>query len=368
MTGTDAGEHGIFGFVDLQPGSYDFRFPDFSDLRVPAFFDELGERGLRSIIINLPATYPARPIPGVLISGFISLELAKSVSPTVYLPLLKRMGYQVDADLGKGKDRKAEFLAELHCTLRLRREVANFLWHEEPWDVFLLVLTETDRLHHFLFDAYRNPGHAYYNEFRQIYREVDAIIGDLLDRIAGQQEFTLLMLSDHGFGPIASEVYINPILKKHRFFSRDREEVKELATIQEKAKAFALDPARIFVHRQGSFPRGKVSPRDYDKICRDLRDLFEEYTVSGKPAVKKAYFKEELYSPPLRDMAADLILLGHPGFDLKAGLEKKEEYGLSHFTGMHLQDNAFCFCSKAEIIPEPVTIFDLKRAIFQALA
>ena len=29
MTGTQAGEHGIYGFVDLVPGSYQYRFPDF---------------------------------------------------------------------------------------------------------------------------------------------------------------------------------------------------------------------------------------------------------------------------------------------------------------------------------------------------
>lgn len=37
MTGTQAGNHGIFGFVDLTPGTYQYRFPNFSDLKVPTF-------------------------------------------------------------------------------------------------------------------------------------------------------------------------------------------------------------------------------------------------------------------------------------------------------------------------------------------
>ena len=83
MTGTNSGTHGIFGFTDLKPGSYDLRFPNFLDVKAPTFWDALGERGKKSIIINQPSTYPARPINGVLISGFVAVELAKAVYPLV---------------------------------------------------------------------------------------------------------------------------------------------------------------------------------------------------------------------------------------------------------------------------------------------
>ncbi len=106
MTGTQAGDHGIYGFVDLTPGTYQYRFPNFSDLKAPTFFDELGLNNKRSVIINLPATYPARPMPGVLISGFVALDLEKAVYPARYLPMLKQAGYQVDVDAGKGRDKK----------------------------------------------------------------------------------------------------------------------------------------------------------------------------------------------------------------------------------------------------------------------
>ena len=81
MTGTNAGTHGIFGFTDFKPGTLDLRFPNFLDNKTETFWDELGRRKKRSIIINQPSTYPARKIPGILISGFVAIDLAKAVFP-----------------------------------------------------------------------------------------------------------------------------------------------------------------------------------------------------------------------------------------------------------------------------------------------
>ena len=71
ITGKNPGEHGIFGFTDLFPDSYKLKFPNFNDLKSSPFWD-LEER--KSIIINVPSTYPVKEMNGVHISGFVSLE------------------------------------------------------------------------------------------------------------------------------------------------------------------------------------------------------------------------------------------------------------------------------------------------------
>jgi len=91
--------------------------------------------------------------------------------------------------------------------------------------------------------------------------------------------------------------------------------------------------------------------------------LFESYEIDGRKIIHKAYFKEEIYSPPMLNAAADIILLSRPGYDLKAGLGEKEEYGLNHFTGMHLQDNAFFYTTRPDLLPARMTIFDVKGII-----
>jgi len=198
MTGTDAGNHGIFGFCRSRTRKIRFPFPDFRDLKRPAFFDELGLKGLRSVIVNLPSTYPARPIPGVLISGFIAIDLKKSVFPESYYPILQKFGYQVDVDAAKARDKKAEFLADLHYCLKIKKEMADLLWRNENWDIFMFTITESDRIHHFLFDAYDNADHPFHQEFRHLYQDIDQIIGDFAQRAAEKGDMEIMILSDHG--------------------------------------------------------------------------------------------------------------------------------------------------------------------------
>ena len=367
MTGTQPGEHGIFGFVDLKPGTCQLRFPDFRDLKAPTFFDELGRAGKRSVIINLPATYPARPINGVLISGFVALNLENAVYPRGYLPWLKRMGYQVDVDAGKGKDRKAEFLADLHNLLKTRKQVADVLWEKENWDLFMFTVTETDRLQHFLYDAWEDTSHPLHREFIHFYREVDQIIADFLERAAGREELEVVLLSDHGFGPIRSEVYLTPILKKYGFFSMESGETRNLVRISPAARAFALDPSRIYVHQKHKYPNGRVSGDDYGKIRGELKQLFENYEVNGEKAIERVFLKEELYSGPQTAVAPDLVLLSKPGYDLKGGFEKERETGNSHFTGMHRHDNAFFACNRGPLAAQPQTIFAVKDVLIKLL-
>ena len=61
MTGKNPGEHGIFGFTDLHPGTYKTSFPSFREVKTQTIWDRLGEKKMRSVVINQPATYPARP-------------------------------------------------------------------------------------------------------------------------------------------------------------------------------------------------------------------------------------------------------------------------------------------------------------------
>ena len=71
FTGANPGRHGIFGFTDLGPG-YRLRFPSLRDVRVPPLWEEWNARGLRTAILNVPATYPAPDrIDGALVSGFV---------------------------------------------------------------------------------------------------------------------------------------------------------------------------------------------------------------------------------------------------------------------------------------------------------
>lgn len=367
MTGANPGRHGIFGFVELEPGGYRYRFPSFRDLRLPAFFDILGERGIRSVIINLPSTYPARKIPGVLISGFVVPDLKRAVFPEHYFNILHEYGYEVDVDATKGKDRKMEFLSDLHYILKVRKQVADYIWSKEKWDVFMFTVTGTDRLHHFLFDAFRDERHPFHFEFKKYYAEIDAIIGDFYDRIAHRNGHELIMISDHGFSDLHREVYITPILKNNGFFRTQFRDMDALEGITEDATAFALDPSRIYIHSKGKYPRGKVAKNEYNRIRMDIKNLFENYRIDGDKVIRQVFFKEEIYDSDCLEIAPDLVMLSSAGYDLKGGLQKQAEHGETHFRGMHSFDNALFFTTQPRLIPEKMSIVNVQNHILQLL-
>ena len=126
ITGKNPGEHGIFGFMDLYPNTYKLKFPQYNDLKAKPFWEILEEK--KSVIINVPATYPVREMNGVHISGFVSIDIEKSVYPASLIPKLKEMDYRLDVDSEKAHSSLDLFLDDLEKTLQARIKAYRYLW------------------------------------------------------------------------------------------------------------------------------------------------------------------------------------------------------------------------------------------------
>jgi predicted AlkP superfamily phosphohydrolase/phosphomutase len=343
MTGTNPGTHGIFGFTDLKTGSYDIRFPNFLDVKVPAFWDSLGEKGYKSIIINQPSTYPARKINGVLISGFVAVELAKAVYPFSYKVDLEQMGYQIDIDTLKSRENPGFLWQELIKTLMGRQKALNFFWEEE-WDYFEFVITGTDRLHHFLWNAYPDPNHPHHENFLEYYRQIDRLINKIYTTFrknSGDEE-NLFLMSDHGFTGIIQEVYINAWLEKEKLLKFTNSQPKGLEDISPKTVAFALDPSRIYLNYKDRFPQGSIRAGEAKALKEEITRKLEKLEYEGKKVVRKVFNARDIYSGPLTSKGPDLVVLSEPGFDLKGSVKKKDIFGRTPgLQGMHTWDDAF---------------------------
>jgi predicted AlkP superfamily phosphohydrolase/phosphomutase len=343
ITGKNPGEHGIFGFTDLEPGNYKLKFPLYTDLKAKPFWETLEDK--RSIIINVPATYPVREMNGVHISGFVSVDINKSVYPPALIPKLKQFDYRLDVDSEKAHESIDLFLEDLEETLQARIRTYRCLWENYDWDIFMLVFTGTDRLMHFLWDAYEDENHKYHGDFLKHFQKIDEVISEIRNRMS--EEDVLIMLSDHGFEKLESDVYINYLLRKEGFLKFKNTELT-YENIDSTTKAFALDPARIYINLKGKYPQGCVEEHDREKVIEDLGELFTSLTVNGKKVIRKVYRKEEIYSGPYVKDGPDLILLAERGFNLKASPKAQNLTGKGIFTGKHSQDNAFLLLRENE--------------------
>lgn len=359
ITGKDPGQHGIFGFVDLCPNSYKMRFPNYDDLKAPPFWD-LWEG--KSVIINVPSTYPVRQINGVLISGFVSIDFEKSVYPKFLIPRLKSLDYRLDVDSQKAHSSMELFLEYLDKTLEARINAYRYLWdNSSNWQTFMLVFTATDRLMHFLWNAYEDACHKFHNPFIEHFRRIDSVIGEIARKCS--DEDLLIIHSDHGFERLEHDVYINYLLIQEGFLQIKDTRNIELDNIDYGTKAFALDPARIYLNRKGRYPRGTVNQTDTAEILDRLEKLFSSLRINGRRVIRDIYRKEQLYAGPYVENAPEMVLVGAEGFNLRANIKAEKLYDKGIFSGKHTQDTAFLMIrglSNTSIVPDIPLISDIK--------
>jgi len=358
ITGKNPGEHGIFGYTDIPKGTYRLSFPNFNNLKATPFFQK-NSYG-KSIIINVPSTFPVRPLNGIHISGFVSLDLERSVYPKSLIPRLTEFNYQIDVDSSKAHKSIDMFLNDLDKTLKARIIAYRYLWNKEIWDTFMLVFTGTDRLSHFLWDAYEDENHKYHAAFLEHFSQIDEVIGEITNKIT--EDDLLVLLSDHGFELLEKEVNINFILRENGFLNLKPDSKRNYADIDFGTKAFAHEPARIYINLEGKFPRGSIKQDEYDSLIEEIISIFNDLELNGKKIIKKTYRKEELYTGPYIDQAPDIVLMPNKGFNLRAGLKANEPYEKSIFTGKHTQHNAFLLinrCFEKDILPDKLTVSDV---------
>ena len=365
MTGTNSATHGIYGFMDFKPGTYDLYFPNFYDLKTSTIFDEIGKLNKKSIVINLPSTYPTREISGILISGFVAIDLKKAVYPLSLLPKLEELNYRIDIDTTKARNDHDFLIQDLDKTLKIREKTANYLWENEDWDLFMVVITGTDRLQHFLFDAYVNEKHPYHQAFIEYYQKIDNFVGQIYEKYEKlNSEKTFFMLSDHGFTQIKTEVYINRWLFENGYLKFNTDKPQMVSDIGPGTIAFALDPSRIYINLREKYPLGMVDKSDYNRLREELKSAFLEIKYENEPILKNVFFKEEIYNGPYLNQAPDLVLLSKHGFDLKATVQRNTIFGHSGLQGMHTYDDAFFFCDKGI---KCKNIFEIKEKIISVL-
>jgi predicted AlkP superfamily phosphohydrolase/phosphomutase len=337
LTGRNPAQHNIFGFMELDKNNYQFNFPNFLSIKGPFFWEELN---VPVVVINVPQTYPASPINGVLISGFVALDLKQAVYPERIYNYLKSIDYRLDVDAQLAMKDPESFFKEIFYALEKRIEAIRYLYDNEKWQIFIGTITETDRLHHYFFDSATSG--KYYEIFVDFYKKLDNFLYEMY--LKAQKDQALFMTcSDHGFTEIKTEVYVNRLLMEHGYLKISGD--GGFPGISTETRAFCLDPARVYIHRQGKYSRGRVEETEYNNLRFELKDLFETLKFNNDKVVEKVFLKEQIFAGEYIDEAPDLYILGKPGYDLKSSLKKTEAFSRSHFHGAHTYEDAHLFIS-----------------------
>src|SRR3990167_485361 len=371
MTGKNAGKHGIFDFVEPVPNSYDVRFINASYRNGKTLWRIVSDAGGKTVVINVPITFPAEEVNGCIISGWDSPGLNQD---SVYPPdLLREINEAVgDYILEPGvtgfihKGRRDIALNKMYESIESRLRAAKYLLKNKEWDFFTVVFTSIDRVQHY-FWKFINPNHPNYdpedkegfgNAIYSIYQKLDKAVNDLINDLP--EDVTIFIMSDHGGGPSSNKTfYINHWLAKQgflRFTSNNsiKSQIKKVAhkglrtinfllkgflsrSVKEKlARAFpglrnradstlylsgidwdnTLAYSRenaptIWINLKGREPKGVVEPGDaYEKVREDIINklLNLRCPQTNEPIVERVLKNEEMYSGKYTYKASDLLI------------------------------------------------------------
>lgn len=357
MTGVNPARHGIFGFVDRNTNPLRRTILNASDLKEKTLWKRLSEKKKRCIVINVPVTYPPEPLNGILVSGFLGTNLEKITYPREFSSKLKEIGYIIDPDPRKSKD-KEKFLNEILLAFERRKKLILSLI-DKKWDFFMAHIMETDRINHFYW-----KDKEYEEKFLDFYKRVDDFLAEIISKIKNSE---LMILSDHGFCDIRYEVNLNEYLKREGFLNyKDGEDLEK---IDHKSTAYSLNPGRVYINLKGREEKGSVDQKDYEYLREELKKVLLKFKDEerGEKIIERVYYREEIYNGPYITQAADLIALPKKGFDLKAGLEEGDIFYKTHLLGMHTFKDAFLFVRGKELKTNDNSMIDVTPTIFSLL-
>jgi predicted AlkP superfamily phosphohydrolase/phosphomutase len=225
MTGKNPGKHGLYHFVEPEPGSYGMRFTNARSRKARTLWSLLNEAGRRTGVVNVPMTFPPEPVDGFMVSGMDTpSEASDFIYPSRLVPEIRKHVGPVKLDLrylGFMHDdaRRLQTLRELHDVDEQRLRMILHLLDREPVETFMVVYGSPDTSQHY-FWHYVDRSHFRYDlvgagtfgtAIEDVYVRLDRHIGALMERVA--DDGLTMIVSDHGFGPTSSKIiYLNRFL------------------------------------------------------------------------------------------------------------------------------------------------------------
>jgi predicted AlkP superfamily phosphohydrolase/phosphomutase len=339
-------------------------------VRAPMFWELAGRRGKRVTLVDMPITYPPRPVNGYLVAGMgtPTEDCVWTHPPSLQTELLLRVGdLPLEGMVVRAHDEGGplETIKAVEAFTQNRLAVALYLMEKGDWDLLAVVFRGTDMLQHVMWRYMDDELRHHHPELSrklgqviaQYYERMDRAVGTLLE--AAGPGVTTIVLSDHGMGPCRRHFFLNRWLEEEGFLRRKalsawrarRPRVRVgrplsvlpaargkgrvgrfLRSVRLPYPAFEYlgrpaevdwgrtrayanwtgGEAMISLNVRGREPQGIVPPgSEYEAVRKEIRArlLALRDPRDGQPVVEKVYLREEIYHGPHVAEAPDLHLI-----------------------------------------------------------
>jgi predicted AlkP superfamily phosphohydrolase/phosphomutase len=215
MTGSDAGRHGIYDFIETREGTYRRRFVNASFRHGNTIWRILSDKGYRVGAVNIPFTYPPEPLNGFIVCGVDAPGMTDDITypPELRDDIVRHVGdflLFTGKPAGKGRD---AFFEHLKRVVENTSSISLYLMNRFQPDCFSVVFSPSDHIQHYFWDELPislggkgSPSNASTAIF-DIYRDIDREIGRLISAFGRADLVTVL--SDHGAAGLKKNVHLN---------------------------------------------------------------------------------------------------------------------------------------------------------------
>jgi predicted AlkP superfamily phosphohydrolase/phosphomutase len=390
-------------------------------------WQQLSAVGFRVGVLNVPVTYPPQPLNGFMITGILSPKGAQISYPADLIDRYKgELGdYRVAPNIQYKSGTETAYIEDIYDLIHTHGRWALHLMKQEPWDVLMVHFIALDIMMHALwrFMDRNHPRHEsspYEHAIRDGYKLVDEYIGRMLDQLPG--DTTVMVMTDHGFGPLHNMITLNVFLMQQGLLKRRRDPWTQL-----KATAFrrGMTPAsiyhiieqlglqnitarvskntrnqvvgkflsfdrvdwsqtvaysmghvgQIYLNVAGREPQGIVTEADYEQKRQEVIDALSHLRDrNGRPLVSQIIRREETYHGPYAVYGPDIHLIiddyNMIAFPLFATDNKIVTNQIRGDSGCHRREGIFVACGPAvrqNKRLEEASILDLAPTILHLL-
>lgn len=268
--------------------------------------------------INIDPMEPALPICSP--EGY-SRELAKAVGR------FHTLGLPADTkSLSAGLLDDDEYLSQAKTVLEENLKAFDYQFARFKEGCFFFYFGSTDQNSHMLWRA-MDPKHPLYDPkaspdvkdaVKFFYRAMDKVLQQALSKV--DSSTTLLVLSDHGFGPFTKELHLNSWLIEKGYMtlanSKNRAGGKFFSGVDwERTTAYGVGFNGLYVNLAGRERYGSVPTAKREEIrARLLKDLAELKDPETGQLVTRGYSSAQIYSGDYLESAPDILVGYQPGY------------------------------------------------------
>jgi len=354
LTGVGPGEHGMYKYRQLVPGTYRFERSRAEDCPVPQIWTSLSHRGRRCCVFDVPKAFPSKGFLGQMVASWGAYSPAArpaSVPPNLGDDIHRTVGphpQRSQVPVPATPQEYAQVRDRLIEAARLRADACRLMLEREPCDFFVTAFSESHVASH-QFWHLRDAGHPLYDAeaaacsdaLERICEAIDSAIGRVIESLPADAHVVVLTQQGVTDNFSGSPCLASWLTRRagHRKTGRRSPIVQMVSWLgnslrsrlarslppplidrwlawkyRPKGDVFLLPGSEFMaflrVNLEGREPEGTVRPERYDSLLAELQEgiLALRNTDTGEPAAAEVLRTHETFPGRLAHVLPDLIV------------------------------------------------------------